>query len=90
MQEEKFTSKKSLVQELPPKISVMELLQNLKLKYSKMDGGYIKIKNKNKKQQRINQTHIKNNKKRKKKKRKEGEREQKEDKQPISEWSCET
>ena len=39
-------------------------------------------------QQRINQTHIKN--KKNKKKRKVGEREQKEDKQPISEWSCET
>ena len=43
MQEEKFT-RKAWYKNVPPKISVMELLQNLKLKYSKMDGGYIKNK----------------------------------------------
>ena len=44
MQEEKFTSKKSWYKNVPPKIRVMELLQNLRLKCSKMDHSCTKKK----------------------------------------------
>ena len=44
MQEEKFTSKKSIVQECTPKINLrmIELLQNLKLNSSTMDRSCTK------------------------------------------------
>ena len=68
MQEEKFTSKKSLVQECTSKDFGDGTLVEFEAKVFQ-DGRWLHIK---------------------KKKKKKGEREQKEDKQPISEWSCET
>ena len=92
MQEEKFTSKKVLYKECTSEDFGDGTLAKFEAKVFQ-DGRWLhkKKKRKKKKQQRINQTHIKKIiKKEKKKRRKEGEREQKEDNQPISEWSCET
>ena len=79
MQEKKFTIKKVLYKNVPPKISVMELLQNLRLKYSKMDGGCIKI---NKKVAKNKLDSYKNN----NKKRKEGEKERENKRKIINQY----
>ena len=87
MQEEKFTSKKVLYKECTSKDFDDGTIAKFEAKVFQ-DGRWLHKKKKRKKKVAKNKLDsYKNNKKKKKRRR---EREQKEDNQPISEWSCET